>query len=250
MIATADDFVDTVPLAVASYQAARSHETGAAWGTRGAGGGAPDAIETPVLPARRSWLGRLVSAIAARWPSARKQIPRDLLIVLWLAILANGFGVAWVMTDSVHTSAALVIKGAPVRPGELAVFGYSGSPLPLYYDEDDIGLWLRRMSGNPASRDGPRRGDGFVKYLVGVPGDRIEVVGREVFLHTRTGRIAVGTCKPATRRGVALAPIAPQVIPDGYGYMWAPHADALDSRYAHMGLVPLSAIVGRAVRLW
>jgi conjugal transfer pilin signal peptidase TrbI len=32
--------------------------------------------------------------------------------------------------------------------------------------------------------------------------------------------------------------------------MWAPHLDALDSRYALMGLVPAHTIVGRGIALW
>lgn len=97
---------------------------------------------------------------------------------------------------------------------------------------------------------GPRKGDGFIKYLIGVPGDRVEVVGDRVFLQTRRGRLDMGRCKPATRKGHPLQPIAPQEIPEGYAYVWAPHVDALDSRYSVMGLVPKTAVVGRALRLW
>ena len=34
------------------------------------------------------------------------------------------------------------------------------------------------------------------------------------------------------------------------GLAEAPHRDALDSRYSLMGLVPVSSIAGRAVKLW
>lgn len=186
--------------------------------------------------------------LARRWPLVRRQMARDLLILAYVALLAQAFGFAWVMTDSVHTSLALVVKGAPVRPGELAVFRYSGQTMPLYYP-DDLALRLRGALGGSTLRDGPQAGDGFVKYLVGVPGDRVEVQGRRVYLHTRDGRLDVGACKTHSRNGVPLTPTISQVIPPGYAYMWAPHIDALDSRYSTMGLVPLSAIVGRAVRL-
>ena len=179
----------------------------------------------------------------------RRQLPRDLLILAWVAILSQALGVAWVMTDSVHTSVALVLKGARVQPGELAVFGYSGRTLPMYYPDD----WTYRLKtalGGSTSRDGPQPGDGFVKYLIGLPGDRVEVVGDHVFLTTPKGRFDMGRWKPVSRNGAALRPIADQVIPDGFAYMWAPHTDALDSRYEVMGLVPVSAISGRAVRLW
>jgi conjugal transfer pilin signal peptidase TrbI len=186
--------------------------------------------------------------LARRWPLVRRQMARDLLILAYVALLAQAFGVAWIMTDSVHASVALVIKGVPVRPGELAVFRYSGQAIPLYYPDDWV-LRLRGALGGSTLRDGPQPGDGFVKYLVGVPGDRVEVQGRRVYLHTRAGRLDVGECKTHSHNGVPLTPTTSQVIPPGYAYMWAPHSDALDSRYSTMGLVPLSAIVGRAVRL-
>ncbi|OYV01578.1 MAG: hypothetical protein CFE45_04195 [Burkholderiales bacterium PBB5] len=187
--------------------------------------------------------------IAQRWPVIRRQLPRDLVILLWLAILLQFVGVAWVMTDSVHASLALVLKGTPAAAGDLVVFGYTGRPLDRYYPEDTL-YRLQRSLGWPVSTAGPRVGDGFIKYLIGVEGDRIEVEGDRVYLQTRRGRLDMGRCKPTTRHGVPLVPIRPQTIPPGYVYVWAPHHDALDSRYEVMGLVPAKAIVGKAVRLW
>jgi conjugal transfer pilin signal peptidase TrbI len=184
-----------------------------------------------------------------RWPSIRRDLPRDLVVITWMVLIFKNLGLAWVLTDSVHTTVALVVKGAAVQPGELAVFAYSGQTLPTYYSADTahrIGQWL----GMNPSLEGPRRGEGFVKFLIGVPGDRVEVVADEVTLHTRKGPLAMGRCKPVSRAGVPLVPISSQRIPEGYVYVWAPHPDALDSRYAVMGLVPVSSIVGRGVKLW
>jgi conjugal transfer pilin signal peptidase TrbI len=199
--------------------------------------------------AARAAGARFRSTLIERWPRMRRQLPTDLLILTWLALAAQAFSVAWVMTDSVHTSVALVLKGATVRPGELAVFGYSGESITGYYQDDKL-FRLQQALGQTPSSLGPRKGDGFVKYLIGIPGDRIEVEGDRVYLTTARGRLDMGRCKPASRHGAPLAPIAPQVIPAGMVYVWAPHVDALDSRYAVMGLVPRSAIVGKAVPLW
>lgn len=197
---------------------------------------------------------RLRARLAARWPHIRRQLPRDLLIVLWLSLLAQAFGLAWVSTDSVDVHGALVIKGAPVRPGELAVFLYQGDTVPEYYPAPPVALpgWLGALMGHAddGARAGPKKGTGFVKFLWGVPGDRIEVARDEVFLTNRAGRWSMGQVKPRAKCGAALSPITPQVIPPGYVYMWAPHRDALDSRYSLMGLVPVSSIAGRAVKLW
>ena len=192
---------------------------------------------------------RLRNRLRERAPAIRKALPRDLAILLILFSITRLVGFGWIMTDSVHRSAVLVIKGAPVRPGELAVFGYQGEPIAGYYEADS---WSQLMSalGVPRRTAGPRKGEGFVKYLLGVPGDRIEIDGRQVWLVTNHGRVDGGLCKTHSRHGVPLVPIAPQVIPPGYVYMWAPHVDALDSRYATMGLVPISAIAGRGVPLW
>lgn len=206
--------------------------------------------ESPAARPRGSLRQRLADRWALRWPVIRRQLPRDIVIVLWLMLLCQSMGVAWVMTDSVHTSVALVLKGAPVRRGELAVFAYQGGSVAKYYPDSALARWGRSL-GAEVSLAGPRKGDGFVKYLIGLPGDRIEVQGDQVILQTAPGRrLDMGRCKPATRHGVPLVPIRPQVIPEGYVYMWAPHLDALDSRYELMGLVPMNAIVGRAVRLW
>jgi conjugal transfer pilin signal peptidase TrbI len=206
-------------------------------------------------PARLSLTARLRARLVARWPRIRRQLPRDLLIMLWLGLLAQAFGLAWVSTDSVRVQAALVIKGAPVRPGELAVFLYQGDAVPDYYPAPSVALpaWLRALVGANADDDaraGPKKGAGFVKFLWGVPGDRVEVEDDEVFLTNRAGRWSMGKVKPRAKNGAALSPVASQVIPPGYVYMWAPHHDALDSRYSLLGLVPVSSIAGRAVKLW
>jgi len=195
----------------------------------------------------QTWLAR---RLRERWPVIQRQLPRDLAIVLFVAALSRFVGVAWIMTDSVHSSLAVVFKGVPPRPGELAVFAYSGEPIEGYYRDN---TWTRAQQslGLQVLTAGPRKGDGFIKYLMGVPGDRIERDGQQIWLVKPSGeRIDGGRCKPLSRAGIPLQAIAPQVIPPGYVYMWAPNVDALDSRYAAMGLVPISAIGGRGVALW
>lgn len=195
------------------------------------------------------WIHRLQARLKARGPVIRRTLPRDLSILLILFMVTRFFGLGLVMTDSVHTRLALVLKGARPKVGELVVFAYSGGMLPGYYPDG----WMaqaRRAVGMHVSLDGPRKDDGFIKYLAGVAGDRIEVDGNHVFLVNATGRHDMGACKPTTKHGVPLHPIAPQVIPPGFMYVYAPHVDALDSRYSVMGLVPTSSIAGRGVALW
>lgn len=204
----------------------------------------------PLAEARPRGVGpRFRAHLRKRWPAVRRALPRDLAILLLLFVLTRHVGLAWVMTDSVHKSVVLVLKGAAVRPGELAVFGYTGSPIAGYYGQSWWSGLLGRL-GWPRPSSGPAKGEGFVKYLLGVPGDRIEVEDRRVWLVTPHGRIDAGLAKTHSRHGVPLQPIASQTIQPGYVYMGAPHVDALDSRYTVMGLVPASTIAGRAVPLW
>lgn len=207
--------------------------------------------------ARPSWPRRLLTAfgrrLAARWPTIKRTLPRDLAIATGIAVLTNYFALAYIATDSVHTSVALVLKGVRPQPGEMAVFAYSGQAIEGYYANDGLANISRHfawITEHEVSLAGPRKGDGFVKYLVGTPGDRIERVGRDFYLHTQRGRLFVGHAKTHSQRGIALQAADEQVIPDGFVYVWAPHPDALDSRYAAVGLVPASAIVGKAVPLW
>ena len=154
------------------------------------------------------------------------------------------------LTDSVHRSALLVLKGAAVHPGDLVVFAYGGEAIEGYYAESS---WTRmlRAWGVEVPLAGPRRGEGFVKILKGLPGDRVEVQGQQVWLvHPGGVREYLGEWKSHSRRGVPLRPIASQVIPPGQVYVWAPHPDALDSRYAAVGLVSQRSIVGRGIALW
>jgi len=204
----------------------------------------------PVPPGRLRLTWRAVARRAReRAPAIRRTLPRDLALLLLCYLITRLVGAAWITTDSVHASAALILKGSPPAAGELVAFAYAGDPIPNYYANTWTAKALQSV-GLPATLDGPRKGDGFIKYMVGVAGDRIEVVGRDVFLQTRQGRVYVGRAKEASRHGVPLQPIRPQTIPQGFVYVWAPHVDALDSRYAAMGLVPVSSFVGRGVRLW
>lgn len=196
--------------------------------------------------AAASWADRLGRHCRARWPQIRRSLPRDLAVLAAIFMVSRFVGLAWVQTDSVHTRAALLLKGAAVRPGELAVFAYDGDTLPNYHADSA----LRGLVSSTAGPAGPAKGTGFVKVLFGVDGDRIEVRGRDVILHTRRGSFAMGRCKERSRNGDPLEPIAEQVIPPGQVYMWAPHVDALDSRYAVMGLVRADRLAGRAIALW
>lgn len=91
---------------------------------------------------------------------------------------------------------------------------------------------------NPYYPDGFR----FTKHVVGVPGDVVTVKGREFFINGRS----VGIAKPTDKAGHPAAMSQPGTIPPGHYFMVTPSTDSLDSRYAMIGLINTSRLVGRA----
>ena len=85
-----------------------------------------------------------------------------------------------------------------------------------------------------------------IKRVAGVAEDKVSVNNRSVFINGQK----VGTAKTHSRTGDPLVAISDAIIPFGYFYASADHPDSFDSRYAKPGLIPTSAIKGRAVLIW
>ena len=86
----------------------------------------------------------------------------------------------------------------------------------------------------------------FVKQIVGIPGDVVTRVNRSFFVNGHP----VGLAKPMSRSGQPLAPGPTGALPAGQYYVRAPHPDSLDSRYALLGWISESQIIGRAYVLF
>jgi len=86
------------------------------------------------------------------------------------------------------------------------------------------------------------RGARFVKVVYGVEGQLVERRGLEVFVAGRR----VGRAKTHARDGRAtrLGPTGP--IPPGRYFVGTPHPDGYDSRYAEIGFISRTDIVGVA----
>jgi conjugal transfer pilin signal peptidase TrbI len=83
---------------------------------------------------------------------------------------------------------------------------------------------------------------GFVKILRGLPGDVVTEKHR-VFAINGT---PIGKAKGASQEGLPLALGPVGVIPPGRYFFATPHRDSYDSRYADIGWIAQSAIVGIA----
>lgn len=80
----------------------------------------------------------------------------------------------------------------------------------------------------------------FGKVVSGVPGDVVSRKDRAFFVN---GRL-VATAKPVSRRGEALALGPTGTVPQDCYFVTTPHKDSFDSRYAAIGWVCKSRILG------
>ena len=146
------------------------------------------------------------------------------LVALAGAIFGQFYRIAFNLTPSVPYSVLLVEKKQPA-PGTLR--------------HNDLVAW-RWQGGLHYGR-----GALFVKFVKGLPGDTVErrgPTGRDFYINGEY----VGTAKTKSRFGDTLEANRAMVVPPAHYYLFAPHRDSLDSRYAMTGYVPHAYLVGRA----
>lgn len=85
------------------------------------------------------------------------------------------------------------------------------------------------------------RGFTFIKYLVGEPGDKIEIIDNEIYV----GGKEIGPIQNDPR----VTPTKHRVVPKGYYFMAGTNPQSLDSRYHEIGLIPESDIESKAIGL-
>lgn len=174
---------------------------------------------------------------------ARRRLPWVIALFLAVWVTSQHLAIGFVTTQSIDAHLVLVLKGTTPKKGELVAFIYTGR---------DIG--------------GHSPGEGIVKVLAGIPGDRIERSGRDFFLdghplgHAKersgvakkswtTRKLEeLGWAKPL--KSVPLQASEGGVIPAGHVWVQGTDRDALDSRYAAMGLVPVNTFLGRAIKIF
>lgn len=96
----------------------------------------------------------------------------------------------------------------------------------------------------PANRFYPD-GMGFLKVVVGLPGDSVAWRGREVLVNGRP----IGLAKERASTGEALELGPAGRLPNDRYFLWTPHPDSFDSRYADIGWIHRDRILGRAFRI-
>jgi len=82
----------------------------------------------------------------------------------------------------------------------------------------------------------------FTKIVLGVPGDVVSLVDREVYINGKP--IALAKFRSKHGEPLELGPTG--VIPPGMYYVHGTHPDSLDSRYAVTGWIHADQVIGRA----
>lgn len=129
-------------------------------------------------------------------------------------------------TPSVPYTVALMEYGTrALKRGDFIVYHFDGEAKEFY----------------PGLRAQP-----FFKEIRGIPGDRVTVTRREVFVNG----ISVGIAKTHTFDRRSLDPIRAIVIPPGYYYVEGTDINSFDSRYRASGLVRENQIIGKVMPLF
>ncbi len=156
--------------------------------------------------------------------------------IRWLAATTLILVVVWVLTQALSPWYRLGINGTDSLPG-LVYLVFNGE---LPNKRGDVIAFYP-----PSNRFYPERMF-FVKKAMGLPGDSVTRQGQDFFINRRW----VAMAKTRSNSGNSLAPGPEGIIPEGSWFVWTPHPDSYDSRYADIGWIPKDRVIGRAVRLF
>ena len=117
-------------------------------------------------------------------------------------------------------------------------------------------VWLIRFSKQPARGDyvlfkaplsvGLGEKGTIIKQVIGMPGDEVLRIGRNFFINGAY----VARAKTVSLEKEPLEPGPQGLLAEGQYYVWTPHKDSCDSRYAKMGWIGTDQLLGIAYALW
>jgi len=78
----------------------------------------------------------------------------------------------------------------------------------------------------------------LAKEIIGVPGDTIAIRNDTLYIN----EVNYGLIQEKNSSGFPIHPISEGIIPEGHLFVYAPHPQSYDSRYAEFGLIPFSSL--------
>ena len=185
----------------------------------------------PTPTTRALHLGRMplthLAAMRERFDAAQFRSRAVTHLRRWgLAYAAAVTGGAWF-----HSHYALGLNATHSLPGTLYLIERGALP------QRGEHVAFRWAGGGPYPA-----GVTFIKVLAGQPGDTVTLDGATFSV----AGTALGQGKPTSRRGEPLEPGPTGTLPEGRYFVFAPHPDSLDSRYALTGWIAREQILGRA----
>lgn len=124
------------------------------------------------------------------------------------------------LTESLPQKVFLVEKNAGFKRGDLVKFGFETTDERFY-----------------------ENGTEMIKYLMGVPGDEVVFKGLDFYINGEY----IGTAKSNAKTGEKLVLNQSKVLGEDEYFVFSPHKDSFDSRYAMMGYIHKHQIQGRVV---
>lgn len=169
------------------------------------------------------------------WTSFKRHWRQYTLPVVAVLLLQTFLRVDINYTDSLPDHVFITVKGwkTGLKHGDYVTYGFPTA--------NSVSLF--------------RKGDHMVKRVAGVEGDEIRMRedgeffvlyrGATTLLPDELGNDSLGKAKPYSMTGRPLQAGPVGVIPPGHFYVHAPHRDSLDSRYAMVGWIRESDVIGR-----
>lgn len=169
------------------------------------------------------------------WTSFKRHWRQYTLPVVAVLLLQTFLRVDINYTDSLPDHVFITVKGwkTGLKHGDYVTYGFPTA--------NSVSLF--------------RKGDHMVKRVAAVEGDEIRMRedgeffvlyrGATTLLPDELGNYSLGKAKPYSMTGRPLQAGPVGVIPPGHFYVHAPHRDSLDSRYAMVGWIRESDVIGR-----
>lgn len=148
------------------------------------------------------------------WIRGKRQrlLAWGILYMILLGVLVTQIKLIHLTSESIPYKYCFQLNGVSPEKGDLCVFDYHSKSKNSKFT--------------------------FVKYLVGVEGDKIKRMGEKIYINEEF----VCEVNPAS----GLTPIEDSVIPPGRVFVVGTHKDSLDSRYEEFGLIKVSDLKGKA----